>query len=251
MRLEKKCGIITAVPYEILLPIIDICHKINWTNGTYQRPGKELHISMVNQQKFLRFPKFPISNPTKIYTDEQKQLLATTDKLLDWILSLPQFQGYQFIQGQISTLMPNEQTEWHIDHCWFHTHGNRLHIPIITNDGCEHLWENQTSYHLEVGYLYELNNRVIHTARNRGNTLRTHIILDVIPEIHWQSAVKDKVNPAALDPFINKEDLVSQPVDITAEQIVYSIVHDKWNEDNLRYFTEAVLYAKIKQGLDN
>jgi hypothetical protein len=51
---------------------------------------------------------------------------------------------------------------------------------------------------MELGNLYELNNRVTHSATNQGKESRTHLILDLMPEAVWTAARANKVNPIAI-----------------------------------------------------
>ena len=42
-----------------------------------------------------------------------------------------------------------------------------------------------TRDHINEGEVWELNNKIIHTAVNRGTTWRTHIIIDVMPRNYY------------------------------------------------------------------
>jgi hypothetical protein len=51
---------------------------------------------------------------------------------------------------------------------------------------------------MNLGLLYELNNRVLHSATNGGTEARTHLILDIMPEAEWLQSRADNVNPIAV-----------------------------------------------------
>lgn len=191
MKLDTNYKVISKVPKEILDPIIFQCSDVNWNNGTFNRFEKPLA-----DGKLLEFP-FPISKKS-VLTNEQQHLLEICNPILDWILQLPKFANFKFVRGEMATLLPTVKLGWHIDPHWFHKHCNRLHIPIITNQLCKQLWIKD-SFHMEVGQLYELNNRVEHSAQNFGNIPRIHLIFDIINNDIWQQEiVVNKINPISM-----------------------------------------------------
>lgn len=193
MLFESNYRVISAVAPELIDPVTEACKAVaDWSNGKYDRFEKVLASG-----KLVEYP-FPIAKPNKEYTPEQSAILKASKPLLDWIMSLPQYKGYKWIRGEVATLVPGVTLGWHKDPCWFHDNCVRLHVPIHTNKDCVQLWENE-EYHMDLGNLYELNNRVTHSATNRGDDPRTHLILDIMPEEKWLVAIKiDKVNPIAL-----------------------------------------------------
>lgn len=191
MLFDGNYRVLGSIPAELLEPVVSACQQAHWSNGTYDRFEKPLA-----EGKLVEYP-FPISKPTKNYTPEQTSILRASTALLDWIMQLPQFDSYKWIRGEVATLLPGVELGWHRDPQWFHDRCVRLHVPIITNSGCLQLWEG-TEYHMEVGYLYELNNRLLHSARNAGTEARTHLILDLMPAAQWQLSREQGVNPVAL-----------------------------------------------------
>ena len=191
MLFESNYRVVESIDDGLVDPIIEACKKANWGNGSYDRFEKVL-----SDGKLVEYP-FPISKPNKNYTDEQLEILKASKPLLDWILTLPRFAGYKWIRGEVATLLPGVTLGWHKDPQWFHDNCVRLHVPIYTNDQCVQLWKDD-EYHMQMGNLYELNNRVMHSATNRGTEFRTHLILDIMPESKWQESRRLNVNPIAL-----------------------------------------------------
>lgn len=192
MLFDKNYRVISAVDAGLVDPIAEACKAVaDWSNGKYDRFEKVLA-----DGKLVEYP-FPISKPEKNYTEEQSAILKASKPLLDWIMSLPEFVGYKWIRGEVATLLPGVTLGWHKDPQWFHDNCVRLHVPINTNEKCVQLWTDE-EYHMEMGNLYELNNRVIHSATNQGITPRTHLILDIMPEQKWAESRANKVNPIAL-----------------------------------------------------
>jgi aspartyl/asparaginyl beta-hydroxylase (cupin superfamily) len=101
------------------------------------------------------------------------------------IHSLPnEFQNLIVINCEIATLPPNTLIKLHYDGKWSHKFSKRIHIPIMTNDKCDNTWLN-VQLKMEPGKVYEINNRVLHGARNKGETNRTHLIIDFMePEVY-------------------------------------------------------------------
>jgi len=193
MLFDKNYRIISPVDPALVEPITIACKAVdNWSTEEYARYEKVLA-----DGKLVEFP-FPIAKPNKEYTAEQSAILKSSRPLLEWIMSLPQYKGFKWIRGEVATLIPGVTLGWHKDPCWFHDNCVRLHVPIYTNEDCVQLWEDE-EYHMELGNLYELNNRVMHSATNKGSTPRTHLILDIMSEEKWLHArMVDKVNPIAL-----------------------------------------------------
>lgn len=191
MLIDSNYRTLEAIPADLLLPITEACSCAEWNDGNYDRFEKPLA-----DGKLLEFP-FPIAKREQNYTDFQKELLTKCRPLLDWIMSLPAFTGYKWIRGEVATLLPGVELGWHKDPQWFHDNCVRLHVPVITNDQCVQLWEG-AEFHMSYGYLYELNNRVMHSARNSGTEPRTHLILDLMPEQSWLDSRQKGVNPVAL-----------------------------------------------------
>ncbi len=192
MLIDVNYRTLTAIPQDLLDPIVQACRTAQWGDGNYDRFEKPLASG-----KLIEFP-FPIAKREQNYTVEQKAILQACRPVLDWIMTQPQFQGYKWIRGEVATLLPGVELGWHRDPQWFHDNCVRLHVPIITNDQCVQLWEGE-EFHMALGHLYELNNRVKHSARNSGLEARTHLILDLMPEEQWRRSREQGVNAVALE----------------------------------------------------
>lgn len=72
-------------------------------------------------------------------------------------------------------------TDWHRDNIETR-YGVRLHIPIITNEGCSFTTE-EGDYHMPAdGSCYLVAVNLMHKAVNQGSDDRIHIIMDVIDQ---------------------------------------------------------------------
>jgi len=91
---------------------------------------------------------------------------------------------------QLARMQPGTAIEQHIDQSPMLNAAHRLHIPLQTNSDVEFVVDGQRVI-MDVGILYELNNRVPHSVVNRGNSARIHLIIDYIPPAHNTPDVLD------------------------------------------------------------
>ena len=69
----------------------------------------------------------------------------------------------------------------HIDMGKSLTWSHRIHVPIITNkDVIFNI--NNTSFNMEEGKIYEINNQELHSVVNGGETDRVHLLIDLYPK---------------------------------------------------------------------
>lgn len=77
-------------------------------------------------------------------------------------------------------LKPNTNILPHTDGGWFvDTH--RIHIPIITDPRITFTLTNK-KVHLKRGWIYELNNLVLHSVENPTDIGRVHLMVDIDPK---------------------------------------------------------------------
>ena len=187
MKFDKNYRVISQLPVELIAATIDALKLIQWDSSVYNRsevplkPGRLLELDCKISSKYRE---------QHGYTEAERCLLRSCDMLIDWIKSLDEFKSYSVARGEFATLLPNNKLGWHIDPRMFHTMSHRLHVPLITNPLCNQLWTDETM-HMEVGYLYELNNGVLHSAENFGTEPRCHLILDVMPTVDLERIVNN------------------------------------------------------------
>lgn len=93
--------------------------------------------------------------------------------------------GYVPVLTQLATILPCQSLKWHIDVFMYQQFTNKLHIPIITNTNAlfEVLVDGKiNSINMTVGGIWNINNLAIHRSINKGDTFRTHLIIDVMDE---------------------------------------------------------------------
>ena len=110
----------------------------------------------------------------------------------EYLASLTGIADPVVVQADIARMRPREgDTVFHTDTRFNQRYARRYNIAISTNAEC---WLYHYSYdlnnggmrdHIEPGEVWELNNKIIHTAVNYGETWRTHLIIDVMPKNYY------------------------------------------------------------------
>lgn len=90
--------------------------------------------------------------------------------------------GWHTFRARIMEVNPGNPECWHLDG---YDGSIRYHVPIQTNEECYLQWRddngNISSFHLPAdGSGYWINTDVVHHYINRGETMRAHIIVDLI-----------------------------------------------------------------------
>lgn len=87
-----------------------------------------------------------------------------------WMIALKVRMFYAWTSAIYRVVMPNTCYNWHYDLA------GHNHVPIITNQGCRFVYEDQAHF-LEPGKLYRVDS-VPHTFCNSGSQPRVHLIFD-------------------------------------------------------------------------
>ena len=92
----------------------------------------------------------------------------------------------------------------HEEHSVFRVRGSsvalraRFHLPIVTNPLAE-LTLDGFVYHLAAGGVYFVNHGCVHSARNRGDESRVHIVWDMLLTREAFEFMFEKAGPWPLD----------------------------------------------------
>lgn len=168
----------------LMAPVKDLLEKNNWTGKEYDRYEPTLLGG-----KLVAFPWIIVQPHQLRYTPVQKTLLDAVAPIVDEVMKL--FPGYVKVRGELATLLPGVKVKLHYDDRWFHENCRRIHVPIVTNEDCQQIFEDR-SFRLEYSKIYEINNRILHSAANNGNAHRVHLILDLLDETLYNSINRSK-----------------------------------------------------------
>jgi len=191
MLLEKDVKIISSVEQKYIDVALDACLRADWNNKKYNRYEETL-----KEGRLCTLPYTVRREEHRTYSSDQEEIIKSVQPLIGEITKM--FPELLKVRGEVVNLLPGTQLELHIDPFWFHKYSRRIHIPILTNDRCFQVFEDR-EVHLEVGMMYEINNRILHSAYNRGESSRIHLIIDLMD--------KEKVAEARLNPglLLSKE----------------------------------------------
>ena len=91
----------------------------------------------------------------------------------------PCYPACDVVRVQLAELPPATEIERHRDTGMLAA-VHRLHVPVTTNAGVR-FRIGEADFGLDEGRLYELNNVVDHAVRNDGDTMRVHLLVDMMP----------------------------------------------------------------------
>ena len=160
--------------------------SIDWLSKEFDRTEVTL-----KEGRLCLLP-YIISRPEQLIPSPNRNIIIPAiDPLIQLLLiSMP---NYKIVRGELVNLLPGASLTEHIDIYWFHKSSKRIHVPLITNSQCKLTFEGRP-YHLELGKVYEINNRILHSGYNNGETDRIHLILDMMPIDVFDNAVQTKQN---------------------------------------------------------
>lgn len=122
-------------------------------------------------------------------------------KPFEYIAGLTGIEDPVIMQADIARMRPfNGDTLLHTDTRYLQRYARRYNFAASTNNNC---WLYHRGYdlnkgairdHINEGEVWELNNKIPHTAVNYGDTWRTHFIIDVMPR-HYAERMCELYNP--------------------------------------------------------
>jgi hypothetical protein len=95
--------------------------------------------------------------------------------------------GGTIIRAMAAKLMPGGLILPHRDSHPSFAAGHRIHVPIVTNPRVRFMIDGRP-VSLQVGEAYEINNQMVHSVMNKGDTDRIHFIFDYVPARTGDSA---------------------------------------------------------------
>lgn len=145
----------------------------------------------------LRQNKYKVHAPTRnypfyfsVYGEPAKAYNIDTDA---WKATKPiieQIELFYNRKAEVSILvdlLPHKTIRAHTDGGWFvNTH--RLHIPVITSPDVTFTLDGK-KFHMECGYVYEMNNIAMHSVDNPTDLGRVHLMVDLDPKKLANSAI--------------------------------------------------------------
>jgi len=173
------------IPKSLIDNFSSICDTVDWS-------AQELIRNDPLGSRTIRIPFGYRKDPEYELTEQiQRVQNHFFEEMNPWLKK--KFSNRIFFKGEINYIFPSTVLLFHVDSAWFHEFSSRIHIPILTND--QTFWATSTELiHLPVGYVYEVNNRELHSYWNKGGTGRLHIVIDVMDQDIYNGAVSRKID---------------------------------------------------------
>ena len=109
-----------------------------------------------------------------------ERLSSVAVPLMDSIIERWYRPGGRIIRAMAAKLLPGSKIDPHRDSHPSFNCGHRIHVPVTTNPRVRFTVDGRP-FKLEVGQCYEINNRMMHSVANKGDTDRIHFIFDYVP----------------------------------------------------------------------
>ena len=186
MKFDGYTKKICKIDTNLILPVAEKLKSIDWNHDNYSRNEPPLI-----KGKLIELPFIIINNTDNKLDEHSIEIINLCKPIIEFVQQY--FPNHLKIRGEVVTLLPGNALDYHIDPFWFHANCHRIHIPIVTNNECVQLWAQPYYHeHLEVGYVYEINNCIYHSAENKGKEYRTHIVMDVCDKNLYMDYVVDR-----------------------------------------------------------
>lgn len=141
---------------------------------------------------------YNLTGPIKL---DQLEIMCALQAPIKHFMSLTGIEDPYLVQADLAYMPPGGDTIMHRDTRISQRYSRRFNTAITTNPEC---WLYHNSYdldadgvrdHIEPGEIWELNNKIPHTAVNYGKTWRTHLIIDVMPRSYWERMLEKWPKP--------------------------------------------------------
>lgn len=184
MHLTTDFKEIGNISKEMLTDALAVCLSTDWSSDEFTRPEVTLAKGRV-----VVLPYIIVKPEQRNYSEAQNKIIDSVTPIIKYLDSL--FPNCIKVRGEVVNLLPKTSLTPHIDPYWFHEHSHRIHVPIYTNNECGQTFEDRVKK-LDAGVIYEINNRLMHSAFNNSDLPRIHLIIDYMPI--------DKVKEASSNP---------------------------------------------------
>lgn len=185
--MNQVIRVLSKVPDDLFMNARDEVLKIDWNNLPIPDRRSEATVFKTSITNHLRVHNITKDTPHTIEAlsaivecrdTPARQLYPEVDKLVSWIFKA--VDGTKLGRIMIVKLMPGGIIGEHIDPGQYFLEHYRFHIPIITDPEVLFFGEDKDHpMHMPEGYLSQLANRKKHSAENRSNVERIHIIVDI------------------------------------------------------------------------
>ena len=108
------------------------------------------------------------------------RLAGVAVPIMDSIIARWYPPGGRVIRAMVANLPPGGRIDPHRDAHPSFGCGHRIHVPVTSNTRVRFSVDGRP-HNLQVGQVYEINNKKVHSVINKGTTDRIHFIFDYVP----------------------------------------------------------------------
>ncbi len=150
-----------------------------WNEQVHRQ--KEYEVHRLTQSIVLLFAEVdPWPRIEVVRQPGWERLAPVAVPLMDSIIDRWYPPGGRIIRAMAAKLLAGGKIDPHCDAHPSFGCGHRIHVPITTNPRVRFTVDGRP-FKLEVGQVYEINNKLMHSVANKGTTDRIHFIFDYVP----------------------------------------------------------------------
>lgn len=185
MLLDTDFRVLGEVPQSVRAGLADLAVRTDWQKKEFTSADPYYYSRVVYVPYGIR-RELP-----QEHTQDVRNILQQFEPIDRWMHE--KFPDHVFVKGEIACLLPGQEVIWHVDGSWWHQYSHRVHVPIVSNPSCFWCVEDREHY-FDVGCYYEVNNRRYHSYCNRGDSIRLHLVFDVLPNATYQNALDQGID---------------------------------------------------------
>jgi hypothetical protein len=165
----------------------ELLANFRWTDKN-KRKGDESYLLYLPNSPERIAGFYELTGPI---TKEMVDIMCAFRQPIEYLMKLTGIENPVLVQADIARMPPGGDTIMHTDTRFTQRYSRRYNIALETNPDC---FLYHVSYdlnnggvrdHIEPGEMWELNNKIPHTAVNFGTTWRTHLIVDIMPKHYY------------------------------------------------------------------
>ena len=149
-----------------------------WSESSQRQDDYEVHNqteSIVMLFASLTWPEVDVSRESG-----WDRIHETAQPLMDRIINDHYEPGGVVLRAVAAKLKAGKSISPHFDSLPSFKYGHRIHVPITTNRSVRFMIDGRP-FRFEVGHVYEINNRKVHSVINAGKEDRITFIFDYVP----------------------------------------------------------------------
>ena len=189
MRLDVPLKTLFVVEPSVFTAIknkVESIDKEEWDKNTFRQESFPVHAR--TKSIILKFQSMHGPTTKHITTfDEWHEWSEAFGPIMDQAAkAITERKDGVVIKAMLAMVPPGCSISPHRDTHWTFDRAHRIHLPITTSNEVDFTIGGQV-YHLEEGLVYEINNKLEHSVKNKSNADRVHLIFDYVSGDVWNN----------------------------------------------------------------